>query len=203
MKIAVVNETSTADRNGEILAALEGRGNETINAGMTRSGEKPELQYIHTGLISALLLYFHAADLVVGGCGTGIGYINSVMQYPGVVCGLIHTPLDAWLFAQINQGNCISLALHQDYSWAGEKSLGFIFDRYFGVENARSESQADSRQQLGRISAVTHRDMAGILSGLPDEVLKPAIEYPGFLGLLESNARFDRNLIEVFKHKYS
>lgn len=207
MRIAVVNETSTADKNGEILAALEGRGHETINAGMTKSASKPELQYIHAGLMSALLLYFEAADLVVGGCGTGVGYSNSVMQYPGVVCGLIRTPLDAWLFAQINDGNCISLALHQGYGWAGNINLGFIFDQYFSVEHGRGyperrrEPQAASRELLKKISAVAHQDMAGILSGLPEEVAKPVIEYPGFLDLLDRYACHDRNLIEVLKNK--
>ena len=36
MKIAVINETSAADRNSDILKALEGRGHEVLNAGMTK-----------------------------------------------------------------------------------------------------------------------------------------------------------------------
>jgi ribose 5-phosphate isomerase RpiB len=101
MKIAVINETSAADKNADILAALEGRGHEVINAGMTRNGAQPELTYIHTGLMATLLLGLKRVDLVVGGCGTGQGFLNSVVQYPGVICGHILTPLDAWLFTQI------------------------------------------------------------------------------------------------------
>ena len=56
MKIAIINETSAADRNSDILSALSGRGHEIYNVGMKKSGEKPELQYIHTGFLSALLL---------------------------------------------------------------------------------------------------------------------------------------------------
>jgi hypothetical protein len=33
-----------------------------------------------------------AVDFVVGGCGTGLGYLNAVMQYPGVVCGHLLSP---------------------------------------------------------------------------------------------------------------
>jgi len=33
MRIAVINETSAADRNADILAALRGRGQKVINAG--------------------------------------------------------------------------------------------------------------------------------------------------------------------------
>lgn len=93
MKIAVINETSATDRNKDILAALEGRGHTIINAGMTKTGARPELTYIHTGLLAGILLNFERVDIVVGGCGTGQGFLNSAMQYPHVFCGLIQSPL--------------------------------------------------------------------------------------------------------------
>ena len=40
MRIAVVNETSAADKNADILAALDGRGHEVINAGMVKTGAR-------------------------------------------------------------------------------------------------------------------------------------------------------------------
>lgn len=190
MRIAILNETSAADRNADILAALEGRGHTLINAGMTRNGVQPELTYIHTGLMAAILLNLGKADLVVGGCGTGQGFLNAVVQYPGVVCGHILTPLDAWLFAQINGGNCISLALNQGYGWAGEINLRFIFDRLFSVEWGagypphRQESQQASRALLGQVSQAAHLPFAKILQSLPAEVLRPALDYPGFRPLL-------------------
>ena len=101
---------------------------------MRKNGEKPELQYTHTGLLSALLLNLGRVDLVVGGCGTGQGFLASASQYPGVFCGHILTPLDAWLFAEINNGNCLSLALNQGYGWASDVNLRMIFDQYFSVE---------------------------------------------------------------------
>ena len=98
MKIAVINETSAADRNADIMAALENKGHEIHNVGMKKNFAKPELTYIHTGLLSAILLNLKKVDFVVAGCGTGQGFMNSVMQYPGVICGLVASPLDAWLF---------------------------------------------------------------------------------------------------------
>jgi ribose 5-phosphate isomerase RpiB len=112
-RVAVVSETSAVDKNPHILAALEGRGLDVVNAGMVNAGEEPELQYIHTGLLAALLLAAGRADVVVGGCGTGQGFMNAVMQYPGVVCGHLLAPLDAWLFNKINAGNVISLAINE------------------------------------------------------------------------------------------
>ncbi len=205
MRIAIVNETSAADRNADILAALDGRGHEVFNVGMTKSGEKPELQYIHTGLLSALLLNTHKVDLVIGGCGTGIGYMNAVMQYPGVFCGLIHNPLDAWLFAQINDGNCISLALQQGYGWASNVNLRFIFDQYFGVEHgkgypdARREPQANSRELLKTISTATHHSMAEIVATIPASVVKTVVEYPGVSDFLFKDGIENKVLVESLK----
>jgi ribose 5-phosphate isomerase RpiB len=185
MRIAVVNETSAANRNADILAALQGRGHEIVNAGMKESGAQPELTYIHTGLIAALLLNLKRVDFVVGGCGTGQGFLNSVMQYPGVTCGHVLNGLDAWLFAQINGGNCISLALNQGYGWAGDVNLRFIFDRLFekefgaGYPPHRSESQRESRAMLRRVSEATHRSFPEVLAALPREVIEPVLAYPG------------------------
>ena len=94
---------------------------------MTKTGAQPELTYIHTGFLAAILLNLKRVDLVVGGCGTGQGFLNSVMQYPNVCCGLIQSPLDAWLFGQINGGDCISLGFHYGFCWAAEIHLEVIF----------------------------------------------------------------------------
>mgnify|MGYP001012311184 CR=1 FL=1 len=191
MKIAVINETSAADRNADILAALDGLGHEVFNVGMRHNGEKPELTYIHTGFLGALLLNTGRVDFVVGGCGTGQGFLNSVMQYPGVCCGHLMSPMDAWLFTQINAGNCISLALNQGYGWAGDINLRFLFEKLFGVESGggfpahRRESQQQSRLLLAEISRQTHRSLAEIVSLLPEAVVKPALEYPGVMELLD------------------
>jgi ribose 5-phosphate isomerase RpiB len=200
MKIAVINETSAADKNKDIITALEGRGHDIINAGMKKSGATPELTYIHTGFMAALLLNDKRVDMVVGGCGTGQGFLNAVMQYPEVVCGHIMTPLDAWLFTQINGGNCISLMLNQGYGWASEQNLKFIFDALFSVEAGcgypehRKESQKQSRQLLKSISCMTHKSMAHIIQVLPEEVINPVLRYPGFLDILDVETLEDEAL---------
>lgn len=186
MKIAVINEISAADKNPDIIKALEGRGHEVLNLGNTSSKDTSSLLYIHTGLMSALLLNLKAVDFVVGGCGTGLGYLNSVLQYPGIVCGHLLTPLDAFLFARINAGNCVSLALNQGYGWAGEVNLGLMFDALFtpetgsGYPTHRAEPQRQGRELLSQISLVTHRSMAEILLALPVEVVRTVLTYPAF-----------------------
>jgi ribose 5-phosphate isomerase RpiB len=207
MRIAVINETSAADRNADILAALDGFGHDVINAGMKKSGEKPELSYIHTGLMAAVLLNAGTVDFVVGGCGTGQGFLNSVMQYPGVTCGHIITPLDAWLFTQINAGNCVSLMLNQGYGWAGEVNLRFIFEKLFcvmpgaGYPGHRREPQQASRLVLQDVNAITHQDMRAIIERLPAGVVRPVINYPGFLDVLESHGRADTGILEALRKR--
>ena len=197
MRVAVVNETSAADKHPFIMSALEGRGLDIINAGMAEKGEEPELQYGHTGLISALLLAAGRVDLVVGGCGTGQGYMNSVMQYPGVFCGHLLTSLDAFLFSRINAGNVVSLALNQGWGWAGDENLRLLFDQLFtdaagqGFPAHRQEPQRESRQNLRVISEATHRSMAEIVVRLPDEIVVPALTHPAAAAALDIDAISD------------
>lgn len=203
MKIAVINETSAAERNADIMAALDGRGHEVLNLGNISGSQTPALLYMHTGLMAALLLHLKAVDFVVGGCGTGQGFLNSVMQYPGVFCGHILSPLDAWLFARINAGNCISLALNQGYGWAGSINLKLIFDELFTEETGcgypanRVETQRLGRERLVAISAATHRSMVDILLALPPEVTKPALTYPAFRPVLDQALQGNSTLAAV------
>jgi ribose 5-phosphate isomerase RpiB len=190
MKIAVINEISAAARNTDILWALDGRGHEVMNLGNISAEDTLPLQYIHTGLMSALLLHLKAVDFVVAGCGTGLGYLNSVLQYPGVVCGHILSPLDAWLFSRINNGNCVSLALNQGYGWAGEINLKMIFDELFTTERGagfpahRAEPQRNSRQLLAEISNSTHKSFPEILRALPVSITQPVLGFPAFKPVL-------------------
>ncbi len=205
MRIAILNETSAADRNADIMSALEGRGHTLINAGMKKNGAKPELTYIHTGLLGALFLNLGAADFVIGGCGTGQGFLNSVMQYPGVSCGHILTPLDAWLFTQINGGNCISLMLNQGYGWASDINLKMIFDALFSVESGigypphRRESQQNSRKILATISTSVHLAMHEIIQRLPEAVLEEALTYPDIFDALGFDQLPQSTLKETIK----
>ena len=193
MRIAVINEVSARAKNADILCALAEHGEHSVyNVGMSAAGEETELTYIQTGLMAALLLNLGACDFVVGGCGTGQGFLNSVLQYPNVCCGLIVEPLDAWLFSQINAGNCISLALNKGYGWAGDLNLKLIFRELFrdtpgaGYPPARSESQAQSRARLGELSQAAHRGMPEILQRLDPDVVRPLKTSAAFLERLRS-----------------
>jgi ribose 5-phosphate isomerase RpiB len=191
LRIAVINETSAGDKNKDIMNALEGFGYKVVNAGMKKSGGDPELTYIETALLGAILLNIGRVDLVVGGCGTGQGFLNAIMQYPNVFCGLITDPLDAWLFRQINGGNCVSLALNKGYGWAGDVNLKFIFEKMFSVEYGvgypehRKESQRKSREKLCEMSKQFHLPFETILEKIDKEILEKVLRFPGVTEIID------------------
>lgn len=206
MKIAIVTESSTVERNRDVEEALKGFGHEIINIGMKKAEGEPSLSYIETSLIAAVLLELKAVDFVVGGCGTGQGFFNAVLQYPGISCGLIQDPTDAWLFAQINGGNCISLALNKGYGWAGDVNLKFIFEKLFSVEfgsgypEHRKEIQKKARQTLFDLSRKTHLPFASIIEIIDGEVLKKALTFPGVRELVRQAGA--SSLKEALEKKY-
>ena len=191
MRIAILNETSAADKNQDIVSALAGFDHEVFNLGMHKGGEPPELSYMETGFMAALVLNTGYVDFVVGGCGTGQGFANSVLQYPNVSVGVITEPLDAWLFAQINGGNCISLALNKGYGWAGGMNIQFIFEKLFSVEfgigypEHRKEPQRVARENLKQLSGQTHYPFAEIIGRIDPLIVKNAVCHPNFSCALE------------------
>ncbi len=207
MRIAVINDLTSADINAAIIEALAGRGHAILNVGMTRGDAQPALSYLHTGFLAGLLLGLGRADLVIGGCGTGQGFLSAAMQYPGVFCGLIRSPLDAWLFAQINAGNCISLPGKQGVGFGHAAELRFIFDRLFepewggGYPPSRAAAQAASRVLLTQTAQATHRPLAAILAGAPGDVIGPALAYPGVWELLAVDALADATLVTVLRQR--
>ena len=104
MKIALINENSQAAKNGIIEAALkkvvEPMGHEVVNYGMYAADDKAQLTYVQCGILAAILLNSGAADYVITGCGTGEGAMLALNSFPGVICGHVEDPVDAYTFAQ-------------------------------------------------------------------------------------------------------
>lgn len=204
MKIAVINEVSASLKNEDIVSALHQTTDaEVLNVGMKSPQQTPSLTYIHTSYMAAILLNTGCCDFVVGGCGTGQGFLNAVLQFPGVVCGLITEPLDAWLFSQINGGNCISLPLNKGYGWAGGINLQYVFEKLFadpagsGYPRERAESQAQSRKILAGISGIAHRDFMEILKASDPEILKMLAGSGEFMKVLRNGGEKAGKVLEL------
>ncbi len=195
MRVAVINEVSARDKNPYIIEALKKQPVEVFNVGMKAGEYETELTYIHTGFMAALLLNLGAVDMVIGGCGTGQGFLLSSMQYPNVFCGLINEPLDAWLFGQINGGNCISLALNKGFGWAGNINLEYIFEKLFSDEFGRGYplerqlSQQQSRQKLQMISQKTHKPYADIFTETDRDIITTVFKHKPFTDLINGEVK--------------
>lgn len=211
MRLAIINEVSARDKNPLLIEALSKQKLELFNVGMKAGDDNhEELTYIHTSLMAAVLLNLGAVDFVVGGCGTGQGFLIASMQYPGVFCGLLVDPLDAWLFSQINAGNCVSLPLNKGFGWAANLNLDYIFSKLFqdefglGYPETRKISQAQSRERLKKINKYSHRTMEEILQDTEPEILKAMFSYPIFIELIKGkckNIKLQKFIIEKFCSK--
>lgn len=208
MKVAVINEVSARDKNPLIVAALQSKGCEVINIGMREGDFVGEpLTYIHIGLIAAVAINLGCADFVVGGCGTGQGFMISAMQYPNVFCGLIESPLDAWLFGQINGGNCVSLALNKGFGWAGDINLNYIVEKLLqdqfggGYPEARKDSQKASRQALQKISSLAHKNMQEILDSIDKGITDAVFAHPPIIDMVQGNCA-NKDLQSYIIHKF-
>jgi ribose 5-phosphate isomerase RpiB len=192
MKIAVINEGSTKHRNVDVLKALDGFGHEVYNLGMKNIDGEPDLTYIETSFLSALALNLKAVDFVIGGCGSGQGYMNGVLQYPGVAAGLLVDLVDVYLFSQVNAGNCLSLALNKGYGLGGDLNLRFMMQQLFsepfggGYPAARKEIQAGARRRLTQLSVDTHKSMQEIISVIDRTIIQRSLGFPGVLDFIKA-----------------
>lgn len=200
MRIALMNEFSQAGKNAVILEQLNAvaseQGHEVFNVGM-KDDEDHRLTYIHLGIIASLLLNSKAVDFVVAGCGTGQGALMSLNAYPGVVCGYCIDPADAYLFAQINNGNALSLPFAKGFGWGAELNIRYIFEKAFtgetglGYPPERRESQNANAIILNDVKAVTHRELPAALSALPPDLVKQAVGGAGFQECFFAHAQSD------------
>ena len=130
MKIALINENSQAAKNGIIEAALkkvvEPMGHEVVNYGMYAADDAAQLTYVQCGILAAILLNSGAADYVVTGCGTGEGAMLALNSFPGVICGHVEDPVDAYTFAHVNDGNAVAMPFAKGFGWGGELNLEYL-----------------------------------------------------------------------------
>ncbi len=190
MRIAVIQASSQSAKNELIYSAVKkyAAGAEVINFGCF-GNEETKFSYIEISILAGLLLSSKSVDLVVTGCSSGQGMMLACNNMPGVLCGYIPTPMDAYLFAQINDGNAVSLPLGEEYTWAGEenldKTIARLFSEPFGQGYPKSEAErklADTRllKNIRNSSQVKMTELLKTLEKpLLDKVLskKDVVEY--------------------------
>ncbi|WP_440903362.1 RpiB/LacA/LacB family sugar-phosphate isomerase [Catenovulum sp. SX2] len=184
MKIALMNEFSQAAKNPIVLEQLNsvaaGLGHEVFNVGMDGDNDH-RLTYIHLGIIAGLLINSKAVDFIVAGCGTGQGALMSLNAHPGVTCGYCIDPSDAYLFAQINNGNALSLPFAKGFGWGAELNIRYIFEKAFtgvkgqGYPPERKASQVENAGILNDVKTAMSKDFLAGLKLLDPELIKQAV----------------------------
>ena len=207
MKLAVNNENSQAAKNELIVSTLkkvvEPMGHEVFNYGMYSAEDKEQLTYVQCGILAGILLNSGAADYVITGCGTGEGAMLACNSFPKVLCGHIESPLDAYLFSQVNDGNCVAIPFAENFGWGGELNLQYIFEKLFcapgggGYPPERVVPEQRNKKILDQVKEVTHVDMATILKNLDQELAKGAVAGAKFQEYFFANCKCEKMAASV------
>ena len=202
MKIALINENSQAAKNAMICDTLkkvtEPMGHEVYNYGMYSDKDPHQLTYVQNGILAAVLLNSGAADYVITGCGTGEGAMLACNAFPGVLCGHIVDVSDAYMFAQINDGNAIALPFAKGFGWGAELNLQYIFEKLFegesgqGYPRERAVPEQRNKKILDEVKKVTHTGMTDILKNLDQELVKGALSGDKFQEYFFANCKCDK-----------
>lgn len=198
MKIALIIENSQAAKSQIVHDALasvaEPLGHQVFHYGMYTPEDKASLTYVMNGLLAGILLNSGAADFVVTGCGTGMGSMLAANAMPGVFCGLVIDPTDAFLFSQINDGNAMSMPYSKGFGWAAELNLQDCYRKIFeneggaGYPKERAAIMATNRGILKELKAASCRDMLTVLQTVDQDLLKATIAGERFADYFFANA---------------
>lgn len=201
MKIALITENSQAAKNPIIqdaLTAVAGPlGHQVFNYGMYSAEDAASLTYVMNGLLAGILLNSKAADFVVTGCGTGMGSMLACNAMPGVFCGLVIDPTDAFLFSQINAGNAVSMPYAKGFGWAAELNLQDCYRKLFegepgaGYPKERAAIMATNRGKLADLKAASCHDMLDVLKAVDQDLLRAAIAGEKFAEYFYPNCQDD------------
>ena len=202
MKIALINENSQAAKNELVYTTLkkvaDSKGYEVDNYGMYTAEDAAQLTYVQCGILSAILLNNGAADFVVTGCGTGEGAMLACNSFPGVICGHVVDPSDAYMFRQINDGNAIALPFAKGFGWGAELNLTYIFEKLFegeggqGYPKERVVPEQRNKKILDEVRKAAFKDLVDILKELDQDLVKGAVAGEKFKELFFANCKCDK-----------
>jgi ribose 5-phosphate isomerase RpiB len=207
MKIALINENSQAAKNELICETLkkvvEPMGHEVFNYGMYGAEDKNSLTYVQNGILAAILLNSGAVDYVITGCGTGEGAMLACNSFPGVICGHVVDPSDAYMFAQINDGNAIALPFAKGFGWGAELNLQYIFEKLFegesgkGYPKDRVIPEQRNKKILDEVRKVSLNDLVTTLKNIDQDLVKGAVAGDKFKDLFFTNCKDEEIAIFV------
>lgn len=199
MRIALINENSQAAKNEIIVTALksvvEPMGHTVDNYGMYSANDEAQLTYVQAGILGAILLNSGAADFVITGCGTGAGAMLAMNSFPGVICGHVQDPVDAYTFAHVNDGNAVAMPFAKGFGWGAELNLTYVFEKLFGFGHGqgypkeRVVPEQRNKKILDAVRAQTMRPLTECLDRIDRDLVKGAIAGEKFQELFFANCK--------------
>ena len=196
MKIGIILASSQKDKMDVIAECVkkitQPMGHETVCYCLPESAEQP-FSYVETAVCISLLLSGKALDFVVTGCSSGQGMMLAANSLPGVLCGYIPMPQDAFLFGRINGGNAASLPLKDGWGWQGREhllhTLEKLFDGPFGEGYPAQEADRKKRDTklMKQTNCTVKRGWAEIADEMDAELLEKALRFPGVYDYIMQN----------------
>ena len=195
MKIGVIQASTQAGKNAFLFETVKKHAadSEIINFGCGAE-EKEQYSYIEISLLAGLLLVSGTVDFIVTGCSSGQGMMLACNSFPGVLCGYAPTPMDAYLFAQINNGNAVSLPLGEGYTWAGyencEQTIKSLFSEPFGQGYPKADAHRKQKDAalLKEIRAQSQTGLSEFLKRLDTQLVKKILTKRDVIDCILSNS---------------
>ena len=184
MRVAVIQGTTRRNMNLLLFESVKKAvqsSDEVLNFGIFEE-ENEQYSYVEIAILISFLIESGAVDFVVTGCSSGQGMTLACNSLPGLLCGYIETPQDAFLFGRINGGNVASLPLGLNFGWQGELNLQYtldkLFDGEFGMgypenETERKRLEASALKNLNRL---TKRSWEELLDQIPKDNLNKLLQ---------------------------
>lgn len=183
MRIAVIQATTRKEMNALLFQSVTSAvqpSDEVVNFGIFED-EETDLSYVEVAILISLLIESRAVDFVVTGCSSGQGMMLVCNSLPGLLCGYLENPQDAFLFGRINGGNVASLPLGLYFGWQGDLNIQYTLDKLFdgefriGYPETDAERKKRETEKLHQLNHITKRSWVEIIDQVPKESLQKVL----------------------------
>lgn len=158
MRIVVIQASTRTEINqllfDTVCEVVDGH-HDVVNLGVFPE-EIENYNYVEVAVMISLLIETNAADFIVTGCSSGQGMMMACNSLPGLRCGFVQTPQDAYLFGRINNGNVVSLPLGLNFGWSGELNLRYTLEKLFEGEFNTGYPVQDAERKKKEATELVH-----------------------------------------------
>lgn len=116
-------------------------------------------------------------------------------SFPGIICGHVEDPVDAYTFAHVNDGNAVAMPFAKGFGWGGELNLEYVFEKLFGFGHGqgypveRREPEMRNKGILDEVRAKTYRPLLDGLRDLDQELVRGTVAGEHFQKLFFENCK--------------